>query len=415
MNQETIQIKLSQDDRDLLLKQAIVPDHIADKLRFGVREGKFLVYNLGRPEAEDLADCIAAAEVHAVNRKLRRQFARLSDRIEDTLAKHAPQVQEEPFLNMVGVPNEIRDELHKTIKSNEHSSLDEIKAAVDRVAHAYNTKPQEGFNGLSPTQMHYLMGSEWDSNSPGIRCHENLTCDDLAESDMFYNARLFLSTLNEENGTKATTAGNLNRKFVNAMAEQMRHPDGFLDDLWRYNKVINEQDVRVLHYLRIVIDAAGLIKKQKGAFQITKKGASMLSDDKAGQLYALIFRTFFTRFNLAYMDRMDELLRLQADLPFTFYVIGQRAQDWVECQELAECAFHPQIAHDLQPEVFEDIYINIPLLALRTRVLKPLEWFGLVQLQVPDSKHRLDSFLETPRARITPLFNKFIEFHLPNE
>ena len=84
----------------------------------------------------------------------------------------------------------------------------------------------------------------------------------------------------------ATARGNLNRKSVKLMFDRLTISEDYKKEILKYNKVINEEDVFVLHMPRVVCQSAGLIHKRKSKFLVPKKRHSLLSDEKAGELYA---------------------------------------------------------------------------------------------------------------------------------
>lgn len=263
-----MKIKLSFVDRDLILQQAFLSPELESKLRFGLREGRLLTFCLDWDDLEDLAGCVAAEADHTKDRKLRRQFNRLSDRIEDALRKQSSRSAEATSVLPRAMPEELRKSIQKIMASREFSSFDDVNAELAKLTSSHNRCPREEFQGLSPEQVNRLLFAEWDSPDAGMQCREDLALEEVDGTEFAHNARVYLSTLQGEGGVKLTAAGNLNRKFVLAMVEAMRWPEGFTEELWLFNKVLNEEDVTPLQVLRIVLDFAGLIRRQKGRFLI---------------------------------------------------------------------------------------------------------------------------------------------------
>ena len=69
-----------------------------------------------------------------------------------------------------------------------------------------------------------------------------------------------------------------------------------IDRLSRFCKVINESDCFEVHIPNILLHLAGLVRKYKGTLKITQKGRELATDAKAGQLFNLLFQTFFFDF-----------------------------------------------------------------------------------------------------------------------
>ena len=83
-----ISFKLSTQERDLIVNKSIaVYPAIIEQLRFGVHEGKHMTFALHPEDFEDLVDGLASEANHATSRKIRRQFARLCDRLEEVLGE----------------------------------------------------------------------------------------------------------------------------------------------------------------------------------------------------------------------------------------------------------------------------------------------------------------------------------------
>ena len=62
-----------------------------------------------------------------------------------------------------------------------------------------------------------LLVADWARPDGPLRLHAALPPSDLPEADFFLNARLFLTTLDEQEGAPSTATGNLSRVFVGAM------------------------------------------------------------------------------------------------------------------------------------------------------------------------------------------------------
>ena len=267
---------------------------------------------------------------------------------------------------------------------------------------------------LDPYQRRRLMRAQLDNPHGPVRLREALSADDLEQSAFLTNARLLLSKLRDSE-QRATAKGNLNRSFVLAMAAAMRMPERYLE--WQpYIKVTREADVWPLEILRTVLQVAGLIRKYKGAFRITHRGLELSGEGQAGMLFAHLFRTFFGRFNLAYLDNMEDDPLLQATFPHSLWMIGRLADGWMDIRRLREMilmeAAPEQLAHerDLERAGVPPHLADEPLWRFETRIIWPLIDFGLlegrVNPEVADDKARRRT--ESQQVRKTPLFDRFV-------
>jgi hypothetical protein len=103
-------------------------------------------------------------------------------------------------------------------------------------------------------------------------------------------------------GLKQTKA--FKRVFVHWAVEHFGWPGKGSEEMFRYNKVINEYEfppLEVLHYLLISLR---LGRHFKGAFLVTKKGAELASSP--GRLFAKLIPYFILRIDHASYARFDD-------------------------------------------------------------------------------------------------------------
>jgi hypothetical protein len=296
--------------------------------------------------------------------------------------------------------------LREELARNPGASLEDLNAALQKHSETMNRRPQQEMGGLSPTQVRQLLSDGWEGRAGAVRLNSALTLKDLETSRTLYNARVFLRYLEEQGQAKATSAGNLSRAAVAALLERMQWPAGFVEEVHKYSKVLNEMEVFPIHVLRLVLDLGGLIKRRTGKFSLTRRGATMLADEQAGELFALLFRTTFRKLNLGYLDGLPPVPDFQNTVAYPLYRLGQVMGNWKLPEEVVDRVVLPFLRSQLPPEEYMD-----PLaLMLVTRLLRPLESFGLVeQNEVPDKRRLLPSHA----YRKTPLYDRFLRFHLP--
>jgi len=191
------------------------------------------------------------------------------------------------------------------------------------------------------------------------------------------------------------------------MVEMMSWPTGFLEDLRSFRKAWNEEDVFLLHTLRVVLALAGFVRKVKGSFRITKKGERLTQERAAGELYATLFQAFFRKFNLAYLDRLPECLGVQQTIAYSLFMVSRHATNWISPQQLARKLFLPAVSAEILPSPYGT---DDEALISETRVLRPLVRFGLIECQ--HSEERALFRLPLGRFRKTVLFDAFLTFDL---
>lgn len=259
--------------------------------------------------------------------------------------------------------------------------------------------------GLSPLQVWRLLSADWEGEGSAVWLDEGLELEDMEGARTVHNARAFLGALLETDGTRATSAGNLNRAFVEAMVERLAWRPGFVEDLREWTRVLNEADVRPLHTLRVVLELAGLVRRTKGAFRATRRAERLLPPEAAGRLLALLFRTFFRELNLAWLDRANEAHAFQETVAFALYRFGVVAGEWRSPEELAGELCLPSVRDAVPAGERHDSLALI----LEMRFLDPLEGFGLAELREECGESR-----RLPRRfyRKTKLFGWFLDFEV---
>ncbi len=244
-----------------------------------------------------------------------------------------------------------------------------------------------------------LLDADWFSEGP-IRLNESLSLRDLSGCLVLNHARLVMEHMAADKGVKLTTTGNFNRAFVEQMVQDFRWPGLEPDVVWRYNKILNEPDYVPLYFLHALIDVAGLGRKYKGTFRLSRLGRSLLPPEAAGELNAVLFDATFKRYNLAYLDRRPIKESFQAQIGLTLFLMSRVAETPRLPENLLAITTlpidPPQSDFPFRPEI---VY--------RARVLRYLEWFGLLE------KARMaanDQVGEPHLYRKTPLFDRFLSF-----
>ena len=295
--------------------------------------------------------------------------------------------------------------LKEKLESGEPPTLEELRAWVGERTEGYNATPQDELSGLTPAQAHALLEGDWKGGGP-LRLTEDLGLDQLVGAPMLTNARILLQAVIERDGLPTTQAGNLRRVFVTEMLERMTWPDGYAERVLNMNKVINEDDVWGLHVLRVVLEVAGLLRRRKGRFKVTRDGRRLAGEQKASALLAHLFRAHYRDFNLAYGDRDAAAPTLQAVVPLLLWRIGAEARKWVDPEALAEQVLPDSLWNDPEDSpMLSDWGVN----RCRRRVIEPLVEFGLLEERVLSSGGETWWRREV-EVRVTPLFDDLLRF-----
>ena len=220
------------------------------------------------------------------------------------------------------------------------------------------------------------------------------------------NAVLLLRRAAETGGLKLTATGNLSRAVVDEMCGSIECPNYNKDELFRYQKVVNEPDFLPLHFVRILVQAAKLLRTYRGKLIPTRLGKRMLAAEQHGPLQAVLFHVAFWHLNLAYFDRyaLDSWPLTQVGV--ILWSLSASAHDWLPRETLTRLCTSPVI------EVLEWEW-DLGSSAMEARILRPLLWFGLMESR---TQARSATELVDPRLyRKAPLFDRFVRFDVQIE
>ena len=136
---------------------------------------------------------------------------------------------------------------------------------------------------------------EPSASNHAIRLEPDLADAEISGSAVTANALILLRRAADTGGLKLTATGNLSRAVVEEMFGIIQAPDYDKDELLRIQKVINEPDLLPLHFIRILLQAAKLIRTHRGKLLPTPLGRRILAAEQHGPLQALLFHVALWR------------------------------------------------------------------------------------------------------------------------
>jgi|SRR5450759_797643 hypothetical protein len=215
-----------------------------------------------------------------------------------------------------------------------------------------------------------------------IRIAHDLSADELAGSAVARNTIILLRQAIERGGLPLTATGNLSRAAVAKMRELIEWPHYDQADAFRLNKVINEPDFLPLHVVRLLAQAATLVRAQRGKLVATPLGKSMLSNARQSSLPAILFHLAFWHMDLGYFGRGLLGSRPQADIGIVLWSLSVSAGNWQTSDKLTRLCTIPE------PAILSGTW-DRSAYAMEARILRPLLWFGLLEYRsekIPASK-----------------------------
>jgi len=234
----------------------------------------------------------------------------------------------------------------------------------------------------------------------------DLADTEISGSAVMANALILLRRAAQAGGLKLTATGNLSRAVVEEMFEIIQAPDYDKTELLRFQKVINEPDFLPLHFVRILAQAAKLLRTHRGRLVPTRLGKRMLALEHHGPLQAVLFHVAFWHLNLAYFDRyaLDSWPLTQVGV--ILWSLSASAHDWLPRETLTRLCTSPVI------DVLEWEW-DLGSSAMEARILRPLVWFGLLESRTEPRSPT--EFIERRLYRKTPLFDRFVKFDVQIE
>ena len=234
-----------------------------------------------------------------------------------------------------------------------------------------------------------------------IQLATDFSADEIAGSAVARNTLILLRQAIERDGLPLTATGNLSRAVVAEMCELIEWPHYDQAEPFRFNKVINEPDFLPLHVVRLLAQAAKLVRAQRGKLVATPQGKSMLSDARQGSLPTMLFRFAFWHMDLGYFGRGLLGSWPQADMGIVLWSLSVSADGWQTNEKLTRLCTIPE------PAILSGTW-DRSTYAFEARILRPLLWFGLLEYRsekIPDAR-----FTAWHYYRKAELFDRLLAF-----
>lgn len=241
-----------------------------------------------------------------------------------------------------------------------------------------------------------------------LRVSGELTLEQLSGADTLVNARTLLSALDEAPVRATKELGHFELRFVARMLEELR----FDEEDRRYLRYVSrrptEHEVPGLNTLRVVLGLAGLLKKRSGRFSVTQRGHRLLQSGRAAELYELLLRTYFGKFNMFYVYGGYQDPMVQRYVVPALWIVRRLAERPVSSSRIAGLVPRSDIVVSPRDGLYPG-YVPDPAEVLNRVLLEPLRGFGLlrggehVEPHVSRERHPWE---------VTALFDEAISFDL---
>ena len=212
-----------------------------------------------------------------------------------------------------------------------------------------NPEVRRWLNGVEPawTMLEFnslnALRHEPSTTNQAIRLEPDLVNAEISGSAVTANSLILLRRAAETGGLKLTATGNLSRVVVEEMCGIIKAPGYEKTELLRVQKVINEPDVLPLHFVRILTQAAKLLRSYRGKLVPTPLGRRILAAEQHGPLQAVLFHVAFWRMNLAYFDGYPFDSSPQSEVGVILWSLSASAHDWLPRETLTRLCASPVI------------------------------------------------------------------------
>lgn len=273
-----------------------------------------------------------------------------------------------------------------------------VKAWLGGVEPAWTLLDQSSFDALQHTPPS-LAGSP-------IQLATNLSAEELRRSTFASGMAALLRAAAHGDGLKLTATGNLSRAVVAEMIHHFAGPSFDWAEAFRFHKVVNEPDFLPLHFARQVAELLRLVRKSKSHLKATSRGRAVLEEANLPALQALLFQVVMWEVDLSDFGRGFHGRWPQADLGVVLWSLSVAAGDWQSRERLTRLCTIPING------VIEATWGSAST-AMEARILRPLEWFGLVEYRSEPIEG--ERFLSRHLYRKTEFFDRFVSFDVRTE
>jgi hypothetical protein len=303
--------------------------------------------------------------------------------------------------------DEVMQALKEAQQHREFGSIKDANEFMQEFMIRQNTKPRDAFAGLSPAEMRSIL------NTPFAAPDIATVADVLPQNPDCTAAALFeaLADAIGDKGLKPTATGNLPRNTVREISIVINGTDTFGTERTPY-QLLKEADYFDLHLIRIVAGYAGLIRKYKGRFILTKKCRTILDRHGMAGIWPQLFRVYAEQYNWAYRDGYGPMYLLQRSFLFTLYLLhrfGSEKRDGLFYANAFLRAF-PTFLDEITP-MYSRSPEEIAISSYLHRVIDRFAgFFGLAHVEKSDWKYGEN---RPYQVRALPLLDQAIRFHVP--
>lgn len=210
-----------------------------------------------------------------------------------------------------------------------------------------------------------------------------------------------------EDGLKPTAKGNLPQRFCREAALRYFGEELYQERI-RFGGINKEVDFFDLHLVRIVAEMAGLIRKYRGKFILSRDCQRILKQQGMMGIYPLLFKSYIQKYNWAYSDSYVELPFIQQSFAYTLFLLQRFTAQWQPQSFLEEKYIQafPMLLEEFPPNDYCTSEQQLSTCYSLRSFHRFADFLGLVELEKVDK----DQYLSTYRVRKLPLLDVVVNF-----
>jgi hypothetical protein len=262
-----------------------------------------------------------------------------------------------------------------------------------------NNSPLDDFLGLSPNGMHDLIYSPHKNNSV-VKIRSDIDNATLDQIPFFRIIEELLKIVQRDGSIKLTPLGALPKKVMVELYSYKFIPEYFLEN--GITKLTRQQDSISIENARLVAEVAGLVKKIKGKFSLTKSGTLHLKSENRLRFFKTIFEAFTERFVWSYNDGYPQHPIGQQGWAFSVFMLAKFGEQF-RLGEFYGDKYAIAFPHFI--DFFRDVTHQTPRdICIRCYVARTFErffeWFGFVETE------KGQSFFDSSNYKASQLLRK---------
>lgn len=303
--------------------------------------------------------------------------------------------------------------LRRALEGKHFPDIASAQAFADTFMHERNRRPIAAFLGLSPEQMNGMLYTPLEIPAL-VTVQQRIPLEQCTHAPLVALFLMLAEAIGEK-GIKPTAKGNLPRELSRELAamyaERFAAPDRI-----RRGAIASETDCYPVHVTRVLGQVAGLIRRYKGRFILSRKCRDLLGKNDGQGVYVALFSSYVREFNWAYWDYYPALPFIQHSFLFSLYVLhlhGAQRQPLAFYEDAFLRAF-PMILREvpLEERRFMSEEETVRQAYSWRCVRRFMVFLGLAQCHVeqnPDATGYGDRY--TTSLSSTPLLDALLQFH----